>query len=205
MAFEEGLEDAQYLLPATSALVVVKASYTSGFLSEPPFGRNRALLSDLSGPLEMLLGGWQVNGIATYQTGTPLIISANNTSGLFARRTLPNNNGQSGAKSGPVQDRLDAYFDTSVFSQPAPFTFGNHSLYSPDIRSDATRNWDLSLFKEFRIRERVTTQFRAEAFNAFNTVRFGNPSTSVTASNFGVVASQANSPRQIQFGLKFLF
>jgi len=48
-------------------------------------------------------------------------------------------------------------------------------------------------------------QFRAEALNAFNTPRFSGPNTSVTSSSFGVVSSQANAPRQIQFGLKVLF
>ena len=48
-------------------------------------------------------------------------------------------------------------------------------------------------------------QFRAEALNAFNTPRFSGPNTSVTSSSFGVITSQANSPRQIQMGLKILF
>jgi hypothetical protein len=52
------------------------------------------------------------------------------------------------------------------------------------------------------IGETLNVQFRAEALNAFNTPRFGNPNTSVTSSSFGVITSQANAPRQIQFGLK---
>jgi hypothetical protein len=51
----------------------------------------------------------------------------------------------------------------------------------------------------------VRVQFRAEWFNAFNTVRFSGPNTSVTAANFGVISTQSNSPRQTQFGLKVLF
>ena len=171
---------------------------------ELPFGRGRQFLTDSSRVADAIFGGWQVNTITTYQSGTPLQISANNTSGLFAMRTLPNNNGTSGAKSGRVQDRLTSYFDQSVFSQPAAFTFGNHGLYSPDIRSDSMRNWDVSLFKQFSITEKIVTQIRAEAFNAFNRVQFGNPTTGVTSSAFGVVASQANNPRHFQFGLKFL-
>ena len=79
----------------------------------------------------------------TYQSGTPLALSASNTSGLFAARTQPNDNGQSGRKTGPVQERL--------------------------------------AFKQFQVTERVRTQFRAEFFNAFNTVRFGTPNTTVTS------------------------
>jgi hypothetical protein len=74
-----------------------------------------------------------------------------------------------------------------------------------DIRNDGIYNFDLSIFKNFRVVERVTVQFRAEALNAFNTPRFGGPNTSVTSSTVGAITSQANAPRQIQFGLKVLF
>ena len=170
-----------------------------------PVGRGRALDTGSNRLVNSLLGGWQINGIVIFQSGLPLELSASNTSGIFAARTQPNNNGRSGRKTGSVQDRLDAYFDTGVFSQPPPFTFGNLARFLPDVRNDGVRNWDLSLFKQFRVAGGVTAQFRAEFFNAFNTPRFGNPNTSVTSAAFGVINSQANSPRQIQFGLKFLF
>ncbi|MBL8220709.1 MAG: hypothetical protein JNL62_15870, partial [Bryobacterales bacterium] len=152
-----------------------------------------------------ILGGWQVNGILTYQSGVPLALSANNTSGLYAARTQPNSNGQSGKKTGRVQERLNAYFIPTVYSQPAAFTFGNLARFLPDVRSDMVRNWDLSLFKEFQVREKMTLQFRSEFFNAFNRVMFGSPNTTVTSNAFGAVTSQANAPRQIQFGLKLLW
>jgi len=177
--------------------------FVIGTVYDLPFGRGRRFGRDASRIAQAVLGGWQVNGIITYQSGLPLRLTANNTAGILGVMTLPNNNGQSGKLTGPVQDRLGKYFDTSVFSQPAPFTFGNHSVYSPDSRSDGTANWDLSVFKEFDVTEKLKSQFRAEFFNAFNTPQFGNPNLSVTSSSFGRVTSQANSPRQIQFGLKF--
>ena len=74
-----------------------------------------------------------------------------------------------------------------------------------DLRNDGVFNYDLSVFKNFHATERLNIQFRAEGLNAFNTPRFGSPNTSVTSSSFGVITGQANSPRQIQFGLKALF
>jgi hypothetical protein len=118
---------------------------------------------------------------------------------------LANNNGASGKLSGDIHDRLLRYFDTSVFSQPAAFTFGNTQPSSPDLRAPGIRNWDLSIFKDFALRERLRLQFRAETFNSFNTVRFGGPNTSVTSNQFGQISSQANSPRQVQFGLKLIW
>jgi hypothetical protein len=104
-----------------------------------------------------------------------------------------------------VQDRLSAYFDRTPYTQPLAFTFGNMGPRDPRIRTDGIHNWDLSIFKNFRATEKISVQFRAEALNAFNTPRFGGPNTSVTSSTFGAITSQANAPRQIQFGLKVLF
>lgn len=179
--------------------------FVASVLYDLPIGRGRALDTGNNRFATWVLGGWQVNSIITYQSGTPVALSANNTSGLFAPRTQPNSNGFSGKKTGRVQDRLNAYFDTTAYSQPAAFTFGNLARFLPDVRNDMVRNWDLSLFKQFQVTEGSTLQFRAEYFNAFNTPRFGGPNTSVTAAAFGVINSQANAPRQIQFALKFLF
>jgi hypothetical protein len=179
--------------------------FVIGYIYELPFGRGRRFGSDASGVANWILGGWQFNGITTFVTGTPLQITANNTAGLFNPVTRPNNNGQSGRKSGPVHERLDAYFDRTVFSQPAPFTFGNVSPRVSGLRNDGVRNFDLSLFKDFAVTEKVRVQFRAEFLNAFNTPRFGGPNTSVTSNAIGTITSQANAPRQTQFGLKALW
>jgi hypothetical protein len=179
--------------------------FVMSYIYELPFGRGRKWGNDVSPAVDVILGGWQFNGITTLQTGTPIAISASNTAGIFNPVTRANNNGKSGKLEGPVDQRLNGYFDKSVFSQPGPFTFGNLSPRVSDIRVDGIRNFDLSLFKHFRIVERVTLEFRAEFLNAFNTPRFGGPNTSVTAAAFGVISSQANNPRQVQFGLKFLW
>jgi hypothetical protein len=196
-----------YDVAASRALAAQDVAHrlVGSFVYDVPVGSGRALNTGDSKLANAILGGWQLNGILTFQSGLPLALSASNTSGLFAPRTQPNNNGTSGKKTGRVQDRLDAYFNAAVYSQPAPFTFGNLSRYLPDVRSNFIRNWDLSLFKEIRITEKLQTQFRAEFFNAFNQVVFGGPNTSVTSNTVGVITGQANSPRQIQFGLKLLW
>ena len=65
-----------------------------------------------------LVGGWQFNGITTIQSGTALSITGSNTAGTFGAIEYANNNGTSGALSGRAQDRLNRWFNTSVFSQP---------------------------------------------------------------------------------------
>jgi hypothetical protein len=178
--------------------------FVFSYLYELPFGRNRRFGSGASTLVNAIVGGWQFNGITTLQSGTPLSITASNTAGIFGARTQPNTNGNDPRLTGPVNQRLNRYFDTSVYSQPAAFTFGNEPIFSPVLRAHGVRNFDLSLFKNFEVR-RVTMQFRVEAINAFNRVQFSAPTTSVTSTSFGVISDQANAPRQLQFGLKLLW
>jgi hypothetical protein len=179
--------------------------FVVSYIYELPFGKGRRFGADWNSVTNFILGGWQVNGFTTFQSGTPLQITANNVAGLFNPIGIASNNGTSGKLTGDIAARMNRYFNPSVYSQPAAFTFGNMANYAPDLRSPGIRNWDLSIFKEWRVMEKATLQFRTEAFNAFNTVRFGSPNTTVTSNQFGVISTQANSPRQIQFGLKLLF
>jgi hypothetical protein len=182
-----------------SQLLVVSSVF------ELPFGKGKRFGSGWSRAVNSVMGGWQMNGIATFVTGLPLAITTQNTSRAGNSVLRPNNNGHSAKLGGSVESRLSKYFDTSVFSQPAPFTFGNTGRTLPDVRAPGTRNIDLSLFKSFAIVERMSLQFRAETFNLLNTPRFGNPDSVLSDAAFGVISAQANSPRQIQFGLKLLF
>jgi len=175
------------------------------YIYEFPFGRGRHFGAHAGNALQFVLGGWQFNGITTLQSGTPLAVTASNVAGLGNPTQYANSNGQSPVLTGDVHDRLQHYFNTSVFSQPAAFTFGNASPYISNLRAPYQNNQDWSLFKQFFPRENIRVQFRAELFNAFNRVQFGSPTMSVTSSSFGVISSQANSPRQTQFGLKILF
>ncbi|WP_345945274.1 TonB-dependent receptor [Granulicella sp. dw_53] len=176
------------------------------YIYELPIGRGRLVGGHMSRLEDVALGGWQVNGITTIQGGTPLQISASNTLSNFNYQTLyANTNFQNASLSGDIHNRLNRYFNTSDFSQPAPFTLGNGPAYYSNLRSPGLDSTDLSAFKEFGSAERLKLQFRAEAFNVFNHVQFGAPNTSVTDASFGQITSQANSPRQLQFGLKLLF
>ena len=171
-----------------------------------PFGRGKSLGRNWNRALDALAGGWQVNGISTYTTGFPIsVTAANNCTGCNIQTLRPNNNGSSAALSGPVSQRLNQYFNISVFSQPAAFTFGNVGRTLPDVRNPSSQDLDISVFKMFRPVERLTAEFRAEAFNLLNQVVFGGPGTSINSNTLGVISSQSNTPRQIQFALKLLF
>jgi hypothetical protein len=187
-----------------STIDVSKRLVVSG-VYELPFGRKRHWGNNWNRATNLFLGGWQANGIFTAQTGTPLALSASNVANIFNPGERPNNNGQSAALSGSVQDRLNQYFNTSVFSQPANYTLGNVARTLPDVRSPGLAGIDFSLFKNFAITERWSLEFRAESFNLTNTPQFSPPNTTVTSTSFGVISSQLNTPRQNQFALKLLF
>jgi len=153
--------------------------------------------------MKLVLGGWQLNGITTFQSGQPLVIT--NAVPTTSGATRPHNNGRSALKTGDIRNRLGAYFDTTVFSAPGPFQFGTTGRTLPDVRSDVTRNFDLSLFKNFAVTEKSTLQLRGEFFNIFNTVRFDAPSSAFGNPGFGSVNAQDNLPRNVQIALRFSF
>ncbi|MBA3440818.1 MAG: TonB-dependent receptor [Pyrinomonadaceae bacterium] len=171
---------------------------------ELPIGRGRALFGNSSGFVDKLIGGWSLSGIATIHSGYPLALTSNGNSGVFGGVLRPNSIGRSAGLTGPVESRLTKFFDTSAFTIPAPFTFGNTSRTLPDVRGPGRRNYDLTLSKTFPIKEPVSLLFRAEAFNLTNTPYFFNPGTNLGAANFGVI-SAASGERQVQFTLKLLF
>ncbi len=146
-------------------------------------------------------GGYQVNGILSAHNGNPLAFSANNVANILNPGERPNSSGKDARVDGRVEDKLNGYFKTSTFSQPPIYTFGNMSRTSGYLRSPGLRNLDFSIFKQFSVNENIQTEFRAEAFNAFNTPQFGAPDTSVSSATFGVISSQLNAPRQIQLQL----
>jgi hypothetical protein len=87
-------------------------------------------------------------------------------------------------------------------------SIGNSTRYNPKLRLFPNLNENMSLTKTFPIRERVKAEFRAEAFNVFNRVRFGTGSTQVQSATFGVLTgagSQINSPRSLQLALKIYY
>jgi hypothetical protein len=110
--------------------------------------------------------------------------------------------------SGSAQSRINQWFNTSCFSLPAAYTFGNESRTDPVLRGPGIANYDFAVFKRTAITERFNVEFRAEAFNIFNRVQFGQPNlqySTAANSTFGVISSQLNQPRLMQMALRLRF
>jgi hypothetical protein len=171
-----------------------------------PFGRGKPWLKS-NGVVNAIVGGWQLNGTVIYQMGFPLFIYQQNLNSVIgAGVQRPNATGTNPVTSGSLEERMNDYINPAAFSQAPAFTFGDLSR-SIGMRGPGQANWDLSLFKDFRVRERFTGQFRCEALNAFNTPLFANPNTlyTPTSASFGKITYQANLPRQLQLGVRLSF
>jgi hypothetical protein len=171
---------------------------------EIPVGRGKSVLGSVPKAVDLALGGWSVDGTATFSSGFPLVLSSTGNTGVGGAVTRPNNNGTSANLDGAPESRLNRYFNTSVFSVPPSYTFGNTARTLPDTRSPARVNYDLSLRKRFVVREGMSLNLRAEAYNLTNTPYFRGPGVALGSTTFGVVSSSLGE-RQIQFALKLLF
>jgi hypothetical protein len=158
--------------------------------------------------LKTALGGWEISGIVTATTGAPLNIGVN---GQNVASIVPNTSNRPNV-NGPMINphTVQKWFDTSVFSMPAPGTWGDEPHNS--VRGPGRDNWNISLFKNFLLSEERGTnlQFRAEFFNIWNHPQWvgdsinGGISSNFGAGNFGAVTS-AYDARTIQLALNLSF
>lgn len=164
---------------------------------------------DQKNVLGYVAGGWQLSGIFSYNSGTPITVTS----------ALGNDPGGLGflgpSAAGPRPDRLrddltpdmrniDRAFDTSAFAEvpvgvARPGNAGRSVLIGPNIV-----RWDFSVFKQIPIGERFKFQIRGEAFNAFNRANFNAPISALGNPNYGRITG-ARDPRNIQLGAKFVF
>lgn len=170
-----------------------------------PFGRGKKFAGGAQGLGQAVIGGWRLNSIDTFATGspfTPVMVSSLLNSGNAVQ--WPNRIG-----SGKLADStIRAWFNTADFVSPGNYVYGNSGrniLFGP-----GTRQFDLSLFKDFLFNENGSRrlQFRAEAFNFLNTPQFNNPNAQIGNPAAGTITS-AGSPllyqrtsRQLQLALK---
>lgn len=165
-----------------------------------PVGKGKQFLSGARGFTNALLGGWNIGGITSIDSGLPFSISAGgdlaNVGGGSQRAQVVGD-----PNSGFSQSRLK-WFNTSAFTAPAQYTFGNAGRNN--MRGPRQVNVDFVTYKDFAFTESKKLEFRAEFFNVANHARFGNPNNNVQSGAFGGIYSAAE-PRDIQFALKFLY
>ncbi len=213
------LNQTNYTASYTSASWDIRHNLTTSFNYELPIGRGKQFGGNMNHALNLIVGGWQANGILTLRTGIPFTMSGTACHGVWSKCMPDYVAGYSGnGNSIPAGGRTpNEWFDTSVFQTAYSnqalgiATGGNVGLET--MTGPATKTMDFSLFKDFRITERFALQFRGEAFNLGNFTILGTPDASLGDSkalggngNFGVITSSAlGTERHLQFSLKLRF
>ncbi|HYM10801.1 MAG TPA: TonB-dependent receptor [Bryobacterales bacterium] len=173
-------------------------------LYDLPVGRGKRFLSQ--GLASRVLGGWRIGAIQSYASGFPIALARNNPFPIFNGPTRPivtsYDNWRAPVAGGKFDPNVDKFLNKAAFPAQPNDQFGNVTRYNPKLRSFPMFNENVSLAKSFSITENKRIDFRWEAFNLFNRTQFGTPSTNLDSNSFGVVSSQANTPRQMQVALK---
>lgn len=167
-----------------------------GYVWDIPFG------AGLTGVTGAILKGWQFSGIAALQSGSPIFIGQDgDTLNTDSEDIRPNLVAGEDPNLPSSERSTSRWFNTSAFTR-ATVTYGT-SPRNPVV-GPGRKILDISLAKSFQIYNDQRLQFRWEAFNALNTVNWGNPNGTLGNSNFGVISS-AMAAREMQISLKYLF
>jgi hypothetical protein len=168
-----------------------------------PYGHGQHWGAGSSKPLDLILGGWSLNGITTLQSGRPF-------SPMVSNAPLLNDTDFNGVRADIIGNPHDIkqsaaeWFDPAAYSEPQqPYRDGTASADS--LWGPATYVVNLALAKTFVLSEGKTLEFRWENFNAFNINNYGQPANTVDVSGAGQITYTATAMRQMQFGLHFRF
>ena len=187
--------------------------FVTSYVYDLPFGRGKHFLGSASKALDYALGGWELTGITTFQTGFPYSIDAQDLSGVLDSQN-PRANRVPGISIAPANKTVNTWINTAAFSQPAIGYYGNTGRGI--LRSPGINNWDLGFFKNFNFTESKTLQLRFESFNTWNHPNYYvpltgpyaggacNPDCAVQDVSFGALTIAAPG-RIIQLGAKFIF
>jgi hypothetical protein len=179
-------------------------NYVLSSIYELPVGPGKPWLKE--GMLGRIIGGWQVSGLLVVQSGTPLTIGGSGTLlNTPGNDSYANLDGEQKVLGGRGPGLL--YFDPSVYSLPAAGVQGNLKRNNGP-EGPGYWNLDASLFKRFALGSTRYAEFRIDAYNVTNSVRWGNPGTgfsTATGNTFGQITGTSGSQRSLRFGGRFAF
>jgi len=198
---------ADYSLCDTQAAHITHLSGTY----QLPIGAGHAVLSNARGLLDVLVGGWSVNFIMTYQTGQPFtVICATATTANFGCNAFV----KPGADIYAGGRNQAHWLNAAAFTNPPVATAVGQTDYSPlgakpmQALGPGYFDMDTSLFKEFAVSEKTRLQFRAESFNVTNNAQLGQPGSVgnfLNTTTFSSVTTLRGGPRRVQLALKLAF
>ena len=188
---------------------------------ELPIGSGRHFLNS-DGVTGKILGGWELSGIQVFHTGHPLTVLVRRSSSVLLDGNSSTDQRPDLITAVPIipaSQNPNNWINAAAFTAPADFAWGDAGRGL--ARSPEVWQTDVALSKTARVTERLSLQFRVEAFNVFNHDQFADPEVSISSGNFGQINTTVNynsnndsfapdntgsgTPRQFQFELKVLF
>jgi Carboxypeptidase regulatory-like domain/TonB dependent receptor len=173
-------------------------------LYELPFGRGKRWGRDVSKWVDYVVGGWQLNGIYTLQSGMPFSVTVDGTPGNTRADVV----GSPSVNPGNIHNYINAAAFAVPTKNAAGFFIAPGTAARDLLRGPGSSNMDLALFKNVAFTERLKAQFRVQAYNLTNTPHFSNPDGDLSqgAGVFGAITGvQTNSWRQVELGLRLTF
>lgn len=174
--------------------------FVASFTYDLPIGKGRRF--DLGGVVGAILGGFELAGVVTLQSGLPLAVTQATNFNAFAGFGTQRPNLVANPNLPSSQQTTARFFNTTAFTIAPQFTIGTSSR-NP-VRGPSYRNADVALIKRVHFSETRNLELRAEAFNLTNTPSLAAPNTVLASPGFGSITSAAD-PRVIQLGLKLNF
>ena len=186
-------------------------NFVTSYLYELPFGRGRTFGTHMNRLEDSLVGGWNVSGIATLQSGLPYTVSiSGDQANTGAAGQRPNVVGKPKLIRSPncwfydsANPSCAAFGGTNAYVTPAQYTYGNGSINS--LRADGLVQFDVTLLKQFSITDRSRFELRGSFFNVFNHTTFAAPNSSIASSSTGTVSATLNGARQVELAGKIYF
>ena len=169
-------------------------NFSISALYQLPFGRGKRFLSGAHGIANVIVGDWAVSTLYTFHSGAPV-----------AWGNMIYYGGDLNYDPRNVSHAFDTTRFNTVSAQQLASNYRTFPTQFNNLRLDATNNLNLSVTKDFAIREKVKLQFRADSFNVCNHVLFDTPNVTPTSGAFGTITNQTNTPRVIQGALRLTF
>ena len=204
--------------------------FIANYVLPLPFGKGKRYANGLGAPAGTLVSGWAVNGVTTFQSGFPLTFTTATQNQLaqkfgagITRPSVVSGCNPVIGGSGLARVNSGLWFNPACFQYPGDYVYGNEPRVDAQVREDGIKNFDFAAQKSTALHEGVSLDFRAEFFNLFNRTQFGAPgladpvapacpiwtptahsTNSACSANvgFGLVTTQLNNPRQIQFSVR---
>jgi hypothetical protein len=180
---------------------------TTAIILDLPIGRGRWIGRGMNNVLDAIVGGWSLDSFITFQSGQPIAI-INSAGRLTDGNQRPNvicSQLRTGLSFRDAAMTGEPYLNQDCFADPGDNIPGNAPRHFSNLRGQGIRNLDMSLTKEFKIRESMELQVRAEMFNVANHQRFAFPDVGSGDGSFGAITSTVNNYRRMQFGARLQF